>query len=274
MLLICAAVRAEINNGKVAFKWQNSPAPQFAFDLNRKTITEVMDNPSVDISSLFSSIDNLYLRSYHRQVLNYLQMLRYYNDTLIARGWSPDPRNGKLHLYTLNQNDFVIGIFLIVRSGEEVYLINITGEIPPKKVVNIIRNLNQLGIEITELENLSQLPDSSVEPPKAETLKKEKSYPTDTPIDPLISSWQYEGMPIDDFIIQNTHRGEETKIFKFLENGSGDLVNVLPMIIKSLHPHRTVTVKITEENGENIAILTIKNRKRSKINISIKINDC
>ena len=264
MLLICTAVSAQTNSGKVTFKWQNSPSPQFAFDLDRPTIDEVVDNPNPDITSSFSYVDNLYLRSYHKKGLNYQQMLNYYNNRLIARKWNTYQRNEKLSLFTLRQNESVVGIFIIVSSGEEVYLINITGEIPPKKVVNIIRNLNQLGIEITELENLSQLPDSALAPLKTEILKKEKSPTSDTPIDPPISSWQYEGLTIDDFIIQNTQRGEETKIFKFLEKGSGDLVNVLPMIIKSLPPRRTVSVKITEENGENIAILTIKNRKRSK----------
>lgn len=264
MLLICTIVSAQTNGGKVTFKWQNAPSPQFAFDLDRNTIDEVMDSQNPDITSSFSHIDNLYLRSYHKKGLNYQQMLNYYNNRLIAREWNTYQRNGKLYLFTFRQNEFIVGIFIIVNSGEQVYLINITGDIPPQKAVYIIRNLNQLGIDITELENLSQLPDSALAQPNTETLKKKKSSPSDTPIDPPISSWQYEGLPIDDFIIQNTQRDEETKIFKFLEKGSGDLENVLPMIIKSLPPRRTVTVKITEDNGENIAILTIKNRKRSK----------
>lgn len=264
MLLICTTVSAQINSGKVAFKWQNSPAPQFAFDLDHRTITEVMDNPKPDITSSFSHVDNLYLRSYHRKGLNYQQMLTYYNNRLVGRGWSTYQRNGKLYLFTLTQKDSVVGIFIIVSSGEEVYLINITGEIPPKQVENIIRNLNQLGIDITELENLRQLPDSVVAPPTTETLKKEKSPSSDIPFDPPISFWYYDNLPIDDFIIQNAQRNEENKIFKFLEKGSGDLKNVFPMLIRSLPPHRTVSVKVTEENGANIAILTMKNRKRSK----------
>ena len=263
-LLICTTVSAQINSGKVTFKWQNSPAPQFAFDLDRTTISEVMDNPNPDISSSFSRVDNLYLRSYHRKGLNYQQMLDYYSNRLNARGWSTYQRNGKFYIFTLRQNEAVVGIFIIVSSGEEVYLINITGEIPPKKVANIIRNLNQLGIDITELENLSQLPDSAVAPSNTETLKKEESSPSYNPLNPPILSWQYEGLPIDDFIIQNTQRNEETKIFKFLEKGSGDLENVLPMIIKSLPSHRTLSVKIAEDDGENIAILSINNRKRAK----------
>ena len=263
VLLICTAVSAQINSGKVAFKWQNSPSPQFAFDLDRATISEVMDKPNPDISASFSHIDNLYLRSYHKKGLNYRQMLNYYNNRLIARGWSTYQRNENLYLFTFRTNGSVVGIFIIVSSGEEVYLINITGEIPPKQVVNIISNLNQLGIDIPELENISQLPDSAVATPTTEPLKKEKRSPSDQPLDPPILSWQYDGLPIDDFIIQNTQRSEETKIFKFLEQGSGDLENVLPMIIKSLPSHRTLSVKITEENGENIAILSMKNRKRS-----------
>ncbi len=264
MLLICTAVSAQINSGKVAFKWKNSPSPQFAFDLDGATITEVMDNPNPDITSTFSYVDNLYLRSYHRKGLNYQQMLNYYNNRLIARGWSTYQRNEKLSLYTFRQNEAVVGILIIVSSGDEVYLINITGTIPPQKLVDILRNLNQLGIDISELEDLSQVPNSTIAPPTTEILKKEKNSSPETSLDPPISSWYYEGLPIDDFIIQNTQKNEETNIFKFLEKGSGDLENVLPMIIKSFPSNRTVSVKITEENGVNIAILTMKNRKRSK----------
>ena len=258
LLLICSAASAQINGGKVAFKWNNSPPPQFTFDLDRETIIDVMDNPSAEISSLFNSIDSIYLRGYHRKVLNYLQILRHYNDRLIARGWIFYQGNGKLHLYTLKQNDFVIGIFLIVKSGAEVFLINITGKIPPQNVGDILRNLNQLGIEITELENLSQLPDSATTPPKAETLEKESSPPSDTQVDQPFLSWQYEGVPIDDFIIQDTQGIEENNIFKLLENGSGGLENVLPMINKLLPSHRTVSVRVTDENGKNIATLSIQ----------------
>lgn len=270
ILLICSAASAQINSGKVAFKWPNSPSPQFTFDLDSNTIIEVMDNPNAEITSLFSRIENIYLRGYHRQVLNYLQLLRHYNNRLIARGWSPYQGNGELHLYTLNQSDFVIGIFLIVRSGVEVFLINITGKIPPQNVGDILSNLNQLGIEIPELENLNQLPEDAIaprktkEPTTTDTLNKESNSPADIPIDQPILSWRFEGVPIDDFIIQDTHGIEENNIFMFLESGSGDLENVLPMINKALPSHRTISVKITEENGENIAILTINNRKRSK----------
>ncbi len=34
ILLICSAASAQINGGKVAFKWHNSPSPLFTFDLD------------------------------------------------------------------------------------------------------------------------------------------------------------------------------------------------------------------------------------------------
>lgn len=268
ILLICSAVCAQINDGKVAFKWHNSPPPLFTFDLDGETIVEVINNPSAELLSIFGRMDNLYLRGYHRQGLNYQQMLKYYNDRLIASGWSTYQSGGKLYLYTLNQNESIVGIFLIVSSGVEVFLINITGEIPPQDVGELLRNLDQLGIEITELENLSRLPESAVAPrqtnePTEDTLMKEDSSFERTPDNQPMLSWWYQGLPIDDFIIQNTQRNEENKIFKFLEHGSGDLENVLSMINKSLPSHRAVSVKITEEVGENIAVFTIKNQKRS-----------
>ncbi len=287
LLLLCGTASAQKGRGKVSFNWDNAPSAQFKFDLDRRIITQIMENPNAEIASLYKTVDNLYLRNYHRKGLNYSQMLQYYTERLTARGWNAYQNSERFFLYTFRQGEFVVGIFIIVHSGKGVYLINITGEIPPLQVGDLLRHLNQLGIDIPELKKLGRFPDSIVAPPKSSS---ETAVPVRNPstiemtgpnrpvqgkrslnildVDlqkPLVtSSWVFNGIQVHHFIIQNTKSPERTNILKFLENGSGSLENVLPMIIKSLGNHRKISIRITEEKGKSIAIFTVENRRRSK----------
>ncbi len=290
LLTLSTTANVQTNSGKMSFNWHNAPSAQFKFDLDRRVIAQVMENPNAEIASLFRTVDNLYLRNYHRRAVNYKQMLPYYRDQLTARGWNTFQKGNRFHLFTLREQEFVIGIFVIVNSGEGVYLINIIGKIPSKQVGDLLRNLNQLGIDMPELINLGRLPDSAVAPrPKSaestcnpsvkETLIPKRPVPqkkslqssvVDTPKSLVASSWQFKGIQIHDFIIQDTQNAERTEILKFLENGSGDLETVLPIIIKSLRNHRKISVRITEEKGKSIAILTVEKRQRSKSFLVLK----
>jgi hypothetical protein len=286
-LLLCGTVNAQKSRGKVSFNWPNAPSAQFKFDLDRRIIRQIMENPNAEIASLYKTVDNLYLRNYHRKGLNYQQMLQYYKNRLPARGWTTYQKSNRFTLYTFRQGNFIVGIFVIIHSGEGVYLINIIGEIPPQQIVDLLRHLNQLGIDIPELKKLRKLPDSVVAPPKSSSetavpvpnpsttetklpqrpvseKKNLKSLNVDSQKPLVTSSWQFDGIQIQDFIIQNTKSSERTNILKFLESGSGDLENVLPMIIKSLGNRRKISVRITEEKGKSIAILTVDNQRRSK----------
>ncbi len=275
---------AQIDKGRVYFKWNNSPSPQFEFDLDRHLIEQVMDNPANEIAGFYSSVDNLYLRSCHIKGLNYKQMHKYYTDRLISRGWNRYKRDESLVLFTLIAKEHVVGIFVIVKSGNDVYLINILGKVQPKQVSNILRNLNHLGIDIPELNTLKQIPDSVILPPtnlnaptdRTLTIKPiipERSSPEKKELKPVIvdkktsrvkSLWRYNGIPIDVFSIQNSENSEKVDILQFLENGSGDIENVIPMVINSLRKHRKLTVEITQEHGNNIAILTVVDRQKPK----------
>lgn len=286
-LLLCGAASAQSSSGKVSFNWHNAPSAQFKFDLDRRIIAQVMENPNAEIAALYKKVDYLYLRNYHRKGLNYKQMLQHYKDRLTARGWSVYQKGERFHLYTFRQEDFVVGIFIIVHSENNVYLINIIGELPTEQVGDMLRNLNQLGIDIPELKNLRRLPGSVFAPPKASTdtieppvrnplntqmkspqrpisQKNLQSFSVDLQKPLVTSSWRFNGIQIHDFIIQNAKSPERTNILKFLANGSGSLENVLPMITKSLGNRRKIFVRVTEENGETVAVLTVENRRRSK----------
>lgn len=256
LLLFCSVGNAQVNEGRISFNWQNAPQPQFEFDLDQVTITELLDEPDEEVILLYEKVDNIFLHNYHRQGLNYQQMLTYYKNRLKPRGWSIYQKGEYLFLFTLRQNDVVAGIFVIVSSGKDVYLINILGKIPPRQVSDLLGNLYLIGIDIPELKNLSQIPESEFTQPLD---TKEELISEDS-----LSSWMYTGIPIDDFVIQNTQNSEVDTIFKFLENGSGDVAQVLPLINKSLPSNRVLRFSISEDQGNNIAILTVENRKRTK----------
>ena len=61
-------------------------------------------------------------------------------------------------------NETLHGIFVIVKSGDDAYLINIVGEIPKNQLGGLLLNLHQLGIEIPELMSLKPR-DLEIAPP-------------------------------------------------------------------------------------------------------------
>lgn len=287
LLFLCVTVNAQENNGKVVFDWNNTPKTHFKLDLNRDLLTKIMENPEVEITPLFSALDNLYLHQYSRKIINYRQMFQYYHDQLTTRRWNYLNKEDRLHLYTFRNQDFIIGAFVIVKKAKSVYLINMTGKIPPKHVGDLFRNLHQLGIEIPELDNLGELPDSVIKSPKPPTKttgpsQNASSKKAITPKRPtaqnselkpsvsdssestIISSWKFRGKKIDSFILQNTEGTEGTVVLAFLKNGSGNLEESLPEFIRSLRPHRKITLRIVEEKGKNIAVFTVENRSKSK----------
>ena len=171
LLLITPAVQSQSNNGTVAFDCPNVPSSEFQFDLDRRVIALVMKEPTSNIAPLFNNIDSLYLRSYRSRSVNLKEVVQYYGETLKARGWNVlgqpfqgDVENDNLHLYTLEVNETVQGVFVIIKSGDDVYLVNIVGEILKKQLGELLLNLNQLGIEIPELISLKPR-DLEIAPP-------------------------------------------------------------------------------------------------------------
>ena len=139
LLLINPTVQSQSNNGTVAFDCPNLPSSEFQFDLDRRVIALVMEEPTSNIAPLFNNIDSLHLRSYRSRSVDLKEVVQYYGETLKARGWNAlgqpfqgDVENDNLHLYTLQVNETIQGVFVIVKSDDDVYLINIVGDIPEK----------------------------------------------------------------------------------------------------------------------------------------------
>ena len=201
LFLMSSTARSQPDDGTVAFDCPNVPSPEFQFDLDRRVIGLVMEDPAAHIAPLFNSINNLHLCNYRHRSVDLKEVVQYYEKTLNGRGWNVlgehwqgDVGNDNLHLYTLQRGETIDGIFVIVNSNSGVYLINIVGEIPQKRLGELLLNLHQLGIEIPELMALKPrdlklapppvLPEpESVElDPKLSDMNEDKSEEKKTPV--------------------------------------------------------------------------------------------
>ena len=280
MLLICQPMYAQSARGFVAFDCPNVPAAEFQFDLDKRVIALVMEDPGFKSIPLFKKLEALHLRHYRNRTVDLPEMHRYYREVLTGRGWNRLKENvpttdSELHIYTLRQDESVFGIFIIVESDSGVYLINIVGEMPAGQVRELLRNLQHLGIEVPELMTLAELTEVPIVPfPKApeppqetqETAQtdaeiseeKSSSQPPRRKETRVPSPWRYQGKPI--YVINYVGtREEKAAISKVLDGGSGEIEKVLPVIRTLMHP-KPISLRVEGEGTERTAILTVMAR--------------
>ena len=290
---------SQSKNGTVAFDAPGIPSSEFQFDLDRRVIALVMEDPNSHLAPLFNALDNLHLRNYRTKSVGFMGLFHYYDETLHKRGWNAlgvysenEIERDNLHLYILEKDETIYGIFIIVKDDNDLYLINMVGEIPRKQLGELLRNLDQLGIEIPELMSIKPRDLELVVPaptPTPDPVKSvpEPSSPTDTdeeappsleaelpkPTERVVN-WQIDGKPIHEFRIESgltmpedstpklatdELAAERANIMKMLEGGAGEITQVMPILAKGfLDSSRTVSLRLEEEGGKRIAIITVK----------------
>ena len=289
LLLINPAVQSQSNDGTVAFDFPNLPSSEFQFDLDKRVIVLVMEDTTSNIAPLFNNIDNLHLRSYRSRSVNLKEVGRYYGESLKDRGWNAlghpiqdDVENDNLHLYTLQVNETIQGVFVIVKSGDDVYLINIVGEIPKKQLGMLLLNLHQLGIEIPELMSVKprdleiappppllmpKVAEPMPEPAIGEIRRKHPELTDPAEAVPSLNEsqepakswdWIFDGKRIQDIQIQGANGIESSNIMKVLENGSGDIAVVMPILTSLLiSTSKKASLRVEEVNAKHTAIITV-----------------
>ena len=290
LLLITLTVQSQSNDGTVAFDCPHLPSSEFQFDLDRRVIALVMEDPTSNIAPLFNNIDNLQLRSYRSRSVNLKEVVQYYGEALKERGWNTlghpiqgDVEDDNLHLYTLEVNETIQGVFAVIKSGDDVYLINIVGEIPRKQLGGLLLNLHQLGIEIPELMSLKprDLEIAPLPPPPTpeivkpipelvgvETPKQKHPESTDTAEEALSLQetqepttswdWNFDGKRIRDIQIQGVNGIESANIMKILENGSGDIAAVMPILTTVLlNSSKKPSLRVEDDGAKRVAIITV-----------------
>ena len=285
--------------GRVAFDAPNLPSSEFHFDLDRRVIALVMEDPNSDLAPLFNALDNLHLRNYRTKSVGFMGLFHYYDKTLNKRGWNAlgvysenEIERDNLHLYTLEKDETINGIFIIVKDDDDLYLINMVGKIPKKQLGELILNLTQLGIEIPELMSIKPRDLELIVPQQTPTPKPVKPVqdslsPADAdeevpssleeeapkPTEPALN-WHIDGKPIHEFWIDNgvtlpedstdesvvdAQKAEKATVMKMLEGGAGDITQIMPVLAKVLlNSSREVSLRLKEEEGKHIAIIIIK----------------
>ena len=234
LLMLGGTVNAQPQKGLVPFDYPDVPLVEFQFDLDRSTIALVMEDTDPHIVSLFNALVHLHLRNY--KASHFDKILWYYGTNLKARGWSAFEKSANLHLYTLTQNEIVIGIFVAVKSGQEMYLINLDGQFAPKQVSELLGNLSALGIEIPELNAFGARSDAAL-----------PSTVLRTP----------EGDPIHEVRIQADQEIAEPEIKTMLEEGPDELIAAMATLRSKLPDTQTLTVRIDTEGGKRVATIII-----------------
>ena len=279
LLLITHIVQSQSNDGTVAFDCPHLPSSEFQFDLDRRVIALVMEDPTSNVAPLFNNIENLQLRSYRSRSVNLKEVVQYYGETLKERNWNTlgqsfqgDVEKDNLHLYTLQVNDTIQGIFAIIKSGDDVYLINIVGEIPRKQLGDLLLNLHQLGIEIPELMSIKPRDLEIAPPPPPPT----PEIVTPSPVPPVTTdtseeapslqetqepakswNWTFDDKPIHDVQIQGVDGIDSSNIVKILENGSGDMTEVMPILTTVLlNSSKKPSLRVEEKDTKRVAIIT------------------
>ena len=307
LLLMSSGVYAQSDDGRVSFDCPEVPSAEFQFDLSRDVIALVMEDPTSKIAPLFNSVDDLYLRNYRNRSGNFKKMLKHYGEVLKERGWlalgrysQTDPEKINLHLYILQKNEPVKGIFVIVKDKGGIYLINIVGEIPRQQLGDLLLNLSQLGIEIPRLMSLKprDLELALPPPPPPEPVKPDPDPPiteehetaeptSDETPEPMVWDWYVDGKQIDEIQIQSALTApkstdpkkieekiaaEKDHIMRILKNGSGELREVIPVLAGALDDSRAISLRVTEEGAKRIAVISVKSTRKISVLKSMEIS--
>ena len=139
------------------------------------------------------------------------------------------------------------GIFAVARSGVEVHLLNIVGNVPSQQAGQLLTDLVKLGIDIPELKSL----------PVLEFEEQSSSSPT--------RFRTADGSPIYEVQIQGNQKIDTSEILETLEAGDENIEKAVETLRKKMGSKlEKVESSIEEENGKHIAVITVKERTSSR----------
>ncbi len=246
LLILSSTANAQPQSGRISFDYPNEPFVEFRFDLDRSMIALVMEDVDSDSVSPFNTLEHLHLRAYKAR--HFDKMLDHYGTSLKIRGWSALEKSANCYLYTLTQNEIVIGVFIIVKSEKTVYqhsgdtgrkalyLINIDGRLAPKQVSELVGNLNQVGIDVPELSAFGARRNTT----SASTVLR-----------------MPEGDPIHDVQIQANQTAIEPQIRTVLEEGPDEVIAAMATLRSKLPAIQTLTARIDTESGKRVATIIV-----------------
>ena len=134
LLLVTAlpfACNAETPNGTIPFDCPDMPDPKFQFHFTRELIA------LATTTTPFNTVEGIYVHVYESPEPAFDKLVVHHSEALKAKNWHSIREDGTIRLYMLAENASqnqgadrtVIGIFTIVKSDGDLYLLNIVGRI-------------------------------------------------------------------------------------------------------------------------------------------------
>ena len=136
---------AETSAGTIPFDCPDTPNAKFQFHFTREIIA------LATTTTPFNTVDDLYICIYDYEADVFDKLVRYYDEKLKAmKNWHGLQETDNVHLYalvrTVGQNqrsdNSIAGIFALVKSDENISLLNIVGSVPLQQVNLALRSLN------------------------------------------------------------------------------------------------------------------------------------
>ncbi len=236
---------AEMPDGTISLDCPDTPNAKFQFHFTRELIALAFTTVP------FNTVNDLYIQIYDSETGIYDKLIQYYSEKLKAEDWHGVQEDDRLRLYVLNgtamqgtdEDNTFRGIFVVVKSDENVYLLNIVGSIPSQQAGQVLSNLGELGIDIPELEALSVL----------EVDKQPSVAPTRFRTN--------DGFPIYEVQIQGNDRIDTAEILETLESGDEDIQKAVDTMHGKMRDRlEGVGTSVKHKDGKHIAVVTVKER--------------
>ncbi len=244
-IIVSVPTFAETPDGTIPFDCPDIPTPKFQFHFTRELIAL-----AVRIAP-FTTVDDLYIHIYDDKAGIYDTLAQYHGETLKAKNWHGIQEDDRVGLYALNgtamqspQADTTFtGIFAVVKGSEDIYLLNIVGNVPAQQAGQLLTDLSKLGIEISELKSL----------PALEIDKRSLPSPT--------GFRTAEGSPIHEVQIKGNQKIDRAEILEALEAGDADIHKAVEALRKKMgYRLEGVETSVKQEDGKQIAVITVKER--------------
>lgn len=235
-------IYAQTPEGTISFDCPDVPPANFQFHFDQELIALTATTEP------FKAVDNLYIHTYPAEAGVFDKLVRYYGERLKEKGWNCSEETGGMQIYILEESKlktYRAGIFVVVKSGMEVHLLNIVGRVPLKQVGQLLANFDELGIAIPELESLGELtlrkPAVSTEPLPLptlfridgikETAKKFNREFSRSYNENHQGHWTYRGHPIERIQIRAGQKKQVARISEGLKTGSKDITELLDSLL-------------------------------------------
>ena len=289
LLTVSGLTHASTTEGTIAFDCPDAPHAKFQFHFTRELIA--LAGTTVP----FNTVSNVYIRTYDAEAGIFDRFVQYYGETLKAENWQHVLEDNSVHLYALEvsnaqssqSNKAISGIFAVVKSGSDVQLLNIIGNIRPQQAGQLLANLGQIGIEIPALKSLDpqmfQRFEKPREPMPAPTLLRTAGKQPDffrvkfsvkkEPLgfgtsfsrshnETLHGQWSYYGHPIEQIHIRSDSKNTIALISEALQKGPADIEALLNSFsFPNSAEHKKKLIVHTWERLATISVGNIPDRK-------------